>query len=373
MNQTRLGFILLTALTIGACSPPILMVADNPNPITDATMDVPTTPVDAPTGEGGLADVRVPTDGPCNPGTTRCGDFCVDLQTDPDNCNRCGSGCAARANAVPACRLGACALTCAANFGDCDGNPANGCETPTNTATNCRLCGSACNFPNAMAMCTDTGCRIGGCTEGFGDCNRRNNDGCEVDQRTDIANCGGCGMPCMSARSQSACVGGACVIRACDRGFENCDMNPRNGCEAEVATDVANCGTCGTACGAGQICTAGRCVMGAACNGNPAWQRVTCTTTGWIWSMDRNMAMDAPTANRLRVLASGCSHTGEPLQAMGLCSLTGTGYVSTRTFTINNCNDRWYAIGGRFTGNCGGHDGDTYRLLVLNDGDCYAY
>lgn len=252
-------------------------------------------------------------------------------------------------------------------------NPANGCETPTNTATNCRLCGAACNFPNANAMCTDMGCRIGSCTMGFADCNMRNADGCETDTRTDLVNCGACGNRCAIVHNQSACVSGACVVRACDRGFENCDMDMNNGCEAEINADPMNCGACGTRCGAGQVCTMGRCVMGAACNGNPQWMRVNCMTTGWVWSMDRNMAMDVATANRLHVLATGCAHTGEPLQAMGLCSLNGMGYVSTRTFTINNCNDRWYAIGGRFTGNCGGHDGDTYRLLVQNDTDCYAY
>jgi hypothetical protein len=84
--------------------------------------------------------------------------------------------------------------------------------------------------------------------------------------------------------------------------------------------------------------------------------------------------MDAPTANRLHVLATGCNHGGpQPALGQGMCSLDGTGYVSTRTFTMAGCDASWWHIGGRFSGGCGGHDGDTYRLLALGANDCYAY
>src|SRR5690606_10174607 len=36
----------------------------------------------------------------------------------------------------------------------------------------------------------------------------------------------------------------------CGAGRANCDGDTGNGCEAELATDAANCGACGTACAA---------------------------------------------------------------------------------------------------------------------------
>jgi hypothetical protein len=52
-----------------------------------------------------------------------------DLQNDPNHCGRCGNACAAAANAVVACRMGACRLiACAPGFYNLDGNDTNGCE-----------------------------------------------------------------------------------------------------------------------------------------------------------------------------------------------------------------------------------------------------
>jgi hypothetical protein len=40
------------------------------------------------------------------------------------------------------------AVSCNPGFASCDGNAANGCETPITTDTNCGACGIAC-APNA--------------------------------------------------------------------------------------------------------------------------------------------------------------------------------------------------------------------------------
>jgi hypothetical protein len=58
-----------------------------------------------------------------------CGNICVDLQSDMSNCGGCGVACSAGANATAACMMGSCEVTCAMGFNDCDGDPANGCET----------------------------------------------------------------------------------------------------------------------------------------------------------------------------------------------------------------------------------------------------
>ena len=110
------------------------------------------------------------------------------------------------------------------------------------------------------------------------------------------------------------------------------------------------------------------------CIGNPDWQRVTCTTGDWVWSRDRGLAMSVKDAAANRVLATGCKHaTPQPDEGNGLCSLDGTGWVSTKTFVMADCDAKWYHLGGRFSGNCGGHNGDTWRHLVLTDNDCYPY
>jgi hypothetical protein len=58
---------------------------------------------------------------------------CTDLATDPKNCNACGAACAIP-NAIPKCAAGKCAFdTCSPGFSDCDGEPANGCECPTDS------------------------------------------------------------------------------------------------------------------------------------------------------------------------------------------------------------------------------------------------
>ena len=42
-------------------------------------------------------------------------------------------------------------------------------------------------------------------------------------------------------------------------GFVDCDRNPVNGCEANVASDPNNCGACGVVC-LNKKCVAGACV-----------------------------------------------------------------------------------------------------------------
>jgi hypothetical protein len=58
------------------------------------------------------------------------------------------------ADASASCQNGSCLLgQCNANFADCDLNPANGCETPLNTLSNCGGCGVACSNPNGSTVC----------------------------------------------------------------------------------------------------------------------------------------------------------------------------------------------------------------------------
>jgi hypothetical protein len=58
----------------------------------------------------------------------------------------------------------------------------------------------------------------------------------------------------------------------------------------------------------------------------------------------------------------------------GLCSLDGSGWVSTDSWDMEGCDATWLHIfPNDQTVNCGGHDGDTVRLLALGDEDCSNY
>jgi hypothetical protein len=71
----------------------------------------------------------------------------------------------------------------------------------------------------------------------------------------------GCVPPCPATATNAttiACVASKCTITQCVSGFTDCDHSVTNGCEIDLQTDEAHCGTCDTRCGAG-TCNAGLC------------------------------------------------------------------------------------------------------------------
>jgi len=97
----------------------------------------------------------------CTAGTCtcalKCGQACVDPETDPDHCGGCGNACASGA----VCQSGAC--VCPSGEAASNGN----CCPPGQTS-----CNGAC-----------------------------------VDEQTDVANCGACGKPCLVV---GGCIAGKC-------------------------------------------------------------------------------------------------------------------------------------------------------------------
>jgi len=173
----------------------------------------------------------------------------VDLAAAVDHCGRCDNRCPAAPNGTARCASGACDIQCEGSRRDCDGDRSNGCEADIGgDARNCGACGRACpGASNATGICADGVCSHR-CATGFGDCDGDPMNGCEADVRTSTSHCGRCGLACGPG---GACVAGACVT--CPAGQAFCG----GGCVA-LATDARHCGRCDLSCGSG-LCVDGVC------------------------------------------------------------------------------------------------------------------
>jgi hypothetical protein len=98
------------------------------------------------------------------------------------------------------------------------------------------------------------------CNGPFRDCNGIVADGCEVDSNADAQNCGSCGYVCALPDATSRCDGGSCAIANCNVGYKDCNGMAADGCEAMLATDPQNCGSCGYICFGNDLCVNGFCV-----------------------------------------------------------------------------------------------------------------
>ncbi|MFO0652356.1 MAG: hypothetical protein U0326_39420, partial [Polyangiales bacterium] len=140
----------------------------------------------------------------------------------------------------------------------------------TNTSidpTNCGACGTVCSLPNATEFCLTGRCGVAACDTGFGDCNATASDGCEVNLTNTLSNCGRCGNVCpTAANATTTCASGVCGF-TCNTNFGDCNGVASDGCEVDLRTNSSNCGACGTSCGAGVPCSAGRCQFGTGSDG----------------------------------------------------------------------------------------------------------
>jgi hypothetical protein len=183
-------------------------------------------------------------------------------QTDRTNCGACGNVCNLPNAVTTACIAGVCeATSCAADFQNCSGNPAAGCDTNVSTSrTNCGTCGNVCNLPNATAtVCVAGVCEVAACPAGYSTCNGPPANGC-INLSTSRMNCGACGNVCNLPNAiTTGCFAGVCEATSCAAGFQNCSGNPATGCETNLTNSSANCGACGNACAPTQSCVNGVC------------------------------------------------------------------------------------------------------------------
>jgi hypothetical protein len=221
----------------------------------------------------------------CAAGTADCdgtaANACEANLADTRNCGGCGNACGALPHATSLCKNAECQVgNCDGNWGDCDADPSNGCETDLRQVTDCGHCGTVCAFPNATADCSTGTCKLKTCDDQRGDCNSNPADGCETNFKLP-SSCGGCGNKCALLPSvlSSTCGSKGCDL-VCQAGRADCDANSGNGCEADLA-DAHSCGQCGNDCTklphvASSDCDAGvcknlTCADGFAdCNGDPS-------------------------------------------------------------------------------------------------------
>ncbi len=101
-----------------------------------------------------------------------------------------------------------------------------------------------------------------------------------VDARFDLENCGMCGTACAAGE---VCSQGKCGVE-CSGGTSKCEVpaSPDPGAPTTVRcvdlnVDSAHCGGCGLVCGAGNVCSAGKC--GSSCVGGTTLCGNVCTNT----------------------------------------------------------------------------------------------
>ncbi len=158
-----------------------------------------------------------------------------------------------RACSSTRCTAGVCTrsdggvVECPDGFADCNGNPADECETSLETADDCGACGADCRVPHATPLCQSGACAVDECDADWADCDGVDENGCETSLRT-ATDCGACGTICQLPHAAESCAEGRCELVLCHPGWADCDGVLSNGCEADLSA-AATCGTCDTACG----------------------------------------------------------------------------------------------------------------------------
>jgi hypothetical protein len=155
----------------------------------------------------------------CEPGWANCDNNRVNgcdwFVWDDDNCrNNCliGANCTTLPHvAVGVCDRGSCAISqCQTLWGNCNGTVSDGCETTLANTANCGACGVICRNDHGSNTCHVSGSTAACqpiCDYLWGDCNGNPNDGCEISLNTN-SRCGSCNVSCPLWQH---CANGVCV------------------------------------------------------------------------------------------------------------------------------------------------------------------
>jgi hypothetical protein len=247
----------------------------------------------------------------------------TDPATDPQNCGGCGSACVVP-NATPACVAGSCTIgKCNDGFSDCDPT-LSGCEA--NIGSNPKLCGSCtndCTLQPGSWVCDSGSCKVSQCAAGKGDCDA-DPTSCETDTNSSILHCGFCNNPCNLPNATPECKAGLCAIKSCNAGFADCDNLASTGCEVNLLTDAAHCGSCARPCSSMNVgtasCSGGLCVS-------------TCNPGFGNCSKPAAPAADDGCETNLLTNPAHCGKCSEP----GASAACSTNHVATLACTQGKC------------------------------------
>lgn len=201
----------------------------------------------------------------CKGSQTYCAGSCVDTRTNNTHCSQCFNPCPPgelppSLHMYYGCDKSECGhLKCEKDWGNCDDDPDNGCETDLTLPDNCGFCDNQC--PEGQGCRQDAAfylARTCMCSPGLTFCSTNGDSGTCNDLSSDPNNCGGCGVTC-----SSVCVNGMCQMSCGATGYADCNGSESDGCEVNVTSDPSNCGGCGITCDGitGQACVQGRCVV----------------------------------------------------------------------------------------------------------------
>ena len=293
--------------------------------------------------------------GPACSANSDCNDnnVCTD-----DVCNSPGtpsSSCSNNAN-VASCDDGNICTNDVCSNKVCTGTPNTAI---CNDGKNCNITVDRCSA-GICGMGTQKTCSFGVCDNSTGNCPVCTPSCslrvCGMDPICGTLVCGNCTN---AHGTISTCSNGTCLTPGCSAGWGNCDLNNTNGCETELLSNNANCGTCGNNCTAqGKTCSNGNCTSFVSLYLN----FTTCTNTG-----------------RLGPSQAQCTSAYTGTNLAGLVTVT-SGYQywtvpATGTYRI----EAWGAAGGNSVSN-GGYgnymrgdfslsSGTQLKILVGQKGD----
>ena len=243
----------------------------------------------------------------------------TNTSTDSDNCNSCGLACPA-VNGTASCVASACRIDCTASYADCDDDRSNGCEKKVDSdALNCGACGKICDAGNGTPNCVQGKCGVSICPDGFGDCDGDPSNGCEVNLTNDPLNCKVCGSSCPVGNNQPACVNSACTVGTCDSSHADCNSVVKDGCETNIVNDVNHCGTCDITCTIGNAT--------AKCD-NKTCKVSTCTAPwadcdGNGTDCETNTSTNGSNCGGCGTNGLNCNNVYGPLNGTGKCVASG--------------------------------------------------
>ncbi len=228
MKKAEAFFIIAFLLSVFACTDENI-AQDDTNIYSDTIHDIKTTDVNNDTG-------------------TNSDTYFPDVLTDTEICFiKCPEN--------MHCENNQC--VCDKNYGDCNNDESDGCESDLTSLKTCGDCNTDCSVPMLGVeefACVSGLCEVAKCKAGRANCNGKHNDGCEVYLNDDPKNCSMCNFDC---GENSICENGKC---GCQTGFANCNLLLDDGCEQNISIDNDNCGACNHKCGLNAYCSNQNCL-----------------------------------------------------------------------------------------------------------------